>query len=96
MPVAYTSVEMSNVSPQNGNGARQNTQEPRRRRGRVSSKPRLVGLKDAAIELGIAYSSFRKLASNEALTLFKFGGRWYVARADLEAFVERHRDRLES
>lgn len=52
---------------------------------------RLVGLKDAARELGIPYASWRRVAHVEKLAVYKFGGRWYVARADLDAFVERHR-----
>ena len=60
------------------------------------STPRLVGLKDAALELGIPYASWRKVARDEQLTVYKFGGRWYVSRADLDAFVERHREQLAS
>jgi hypothetical protein len=57
---------------------------------------RLVGLKDAAREIGIPYASWRKVARAEGLAVYKFGGRWYVSRADLDAFVDRHRERLAS
>jgi excisionase family DNA binding protein len=67
-----------------------------RKRKLAPKSSRLVGLKEAANELGIPYPSWRKVARDEALTLYKFGGRWYVSRADLEAFVERHREQLAS
>ena len=65
-------------------------------KSRPPSSSRLVGLKDAARELGIPYASWRRVARNEQLTVYKFGGRWYVARADLDAFVARHREELAS
>jgi Helix-turn-helix domain len=66
----------------------------------MSTKPkptsRLVALKDAARELGIPYSSWRVVARDEQLAVYKFGGRFYVSRSDLDVFVERHRERLAS
>jgi hypothetical protein len=54
--------------------------------------PRLVSLKNAAREIGIPYSSWRTVVRDERLMVYKFGGRWYVARADLDAFIDRHRE----
>jgi hypothetical protein len=53
-------------------------------------------MKLAAITIGIPYTSWRKVAKDEKVPVYQIGGRWYVSRKDLAAFVERHRELLAS
>lgn len=55
---------------------------------------RLIPMKPAVEELGVPYSSWRLVAKNENLELYKIGGRWYTTRADIDRFLEAHRERL--
>ena len=60
----------------------------------VQTVSRLVPAKQAANEIGVPYTSLRQRVFNGELPVVKLGRAWYFKRADLEAFIERHTERV--
>ncbi|MGE0703613.1 MAG: helix-turn-helix domain-containing protein [Vicinamibacterales bacterium] len=60
----------------------------------VQSIPRLIPAKQAAENLGIPYTSLRTRVFSGDLPVVKLGRAWYFKRADLDAWIERHTERM--
>jgi excisionase family DNA binding protein len=54
---------------------------------------RLVAAKAAANELGIPYTTLRDRTFAGDIPVIKVGRAWYYDRKDLDAFIERHKEK---
>jgi len=55
---------------------------------------RLVPAKEASRETGIPYSSLRDAAQRGKIPVVRINRAWYFERADLDKFVESHKEVL--
>lgn len=55
-------------------------------------KGRLAPFKRAVAEEGIAYTTARDFVLRGEIPIVRLGRAWYVDRADLARFIDRHRE----